>query len=367
LLLCLYGCNSQDIIPFEVLASSDTTGDNFGYSVSISGDTIVVGADQEDSNATGVNGDQSNNGANDAGAAFVFVREGTTWNQQAYLKASNTDRNYFFGISVSISGDTIVVGAYQEDCNANGVRNGAPMSGAAYVFVREGTTWTQQAYLKASNTGFGDLFGISVSISGDTIVVGAKAEDSNATGVNGDQNNDDVTGSGAAYVFVRNGTTWAQQAYLKASNTGEHDSFGSSVSISGDTIVVGAQFEDSNATGVNGDQKNDEAFRSGAAYVFVRHGAAWTQQAYLKEDTVLLGGEFGCAVFVDQIIVVSQCWGNRAFMFVSESIPTTGTTGITGTSVRFIHNSFTDTLQITSPLVVLMIVHRKYSWVRIST
>jgi hypothetical protein len=189
------------------------------------------------------------------------VRDGTSWTQQAYLKASNTDEGDEFGISVSISGDTIVVGAYQEDSNTtgvNGTQDNDPHnnfnSGAAYVFVRDGTSWAQQAYLKASNAESGDYFGFSVSISGNTIVVGAYQEDSNATGVNGTQNNDSSNSfnSGAAYVFVREGTSWTQQAYLKASNTEAGDVFGYSVSISENTIVVGAHFEDSNATGVNG-------------------------------------------------------------------------------------------------------------------
>ena len=100
-----------------------------------------------------------------------------------------------------------------------------------------------QAYVKASNTGGGDQFGISVAISGDTVVVGAFGEDSDATGVNGDQTDDSADSAGAAYVFVRNGATWTQQAYLKASNTETGDVFGGSVAISGDTVVVGANFE----------------------------------------------------------------------------------------------------------------------------
>ncbi len=112
------------------------------------------------------------------------------------------------------------------------------------VFVRSGTTWSQQAYLKASNTGAGDRFGGSVSVSGDTVVVGAYLEDSSTTGVNSTPNNS-ATDSGAAYVFVRGGTTWSQQAYLKASNTGANDYFGNSVAVSGDTVVVGAPYEDS--------------------------------------------------------------------------------------------------------------------------
>jgi hypothetical protein len=267
-------------------ASNTNAGDLFGSSVSISGDTLVVSADEEDSSATGVNGDQLDNNAADSGAVYVFVRSGTVWSQQAYLKASNTNAGDLFGSSVSISGDTLVVGAWWEDSSATGINgdqldNSAVNSGAAYVFVRSGTVWSQQAYLKASNTDGGDFFGLRVSISGETLVVGAQAEDSSATGVNGDQGNNAAAGSGAAYVFVRNGTIWSQQAYLKASNTDSGDAFGR-MSLSGDTVVVGAVGEDSNATGVNGNQGNSTTQSSGAAYVFVRNGAIWSQQAYLK-------------------------------------------------------------------------------------
>ena len=240
-------------------ASNTGASDFFGASVAISGNTVVVGAFGEDSAATGVNGNQANNSAIDSGAAYVFVRSGSTWTQQAYLKASNTGASDFFGASVAISGDTMVVGAYDEDSAATGVNgnqanNSAVDSGAAYVFVRSGTTWTQQAYLKASNTGVSDLFGNSVAISGDTLVIGAYTEDSAATGVNGNQADNSAFASGAAYVFVRSGSTWSQQAYLKASNTGPNDLFGASVAISGNTVVVGAFGEDSAATGVNGNQ-----------------------------------------------------------------------------------------------------------------
>ena len=186
--------------------------------------------------------------------------------QQAYLKASNTDSGDSFGYSVAISGDTAVVGAPFENSSASGVDgnqsdNSTGDAGAAYVFVWSGETWTQQAYLKASNPWWDDWFGNSVAVSGDTIVVGAQFEDSNATGVDGNQNNDSATNSGAAYVFVRSGETWSQQAYLKASNTGAGDQFGIDVSVSGDTIAVGAFHEDSNATGVNGNQSDNSAPR----------------------------------------------------------------------------------------------------------
>jgi drug/metabolite transporter superfamily protein YnfA len=286
-----------------IKASNTGAGDWLGYAVAVSGDTMVVGAIYETSNATGVNGNQSDNSAVQAGAAYVFVRTGTIWSQQAYLKASNTDANDRLGRTVAISGDTVVVGATGEASNATGVNgdqsdNSAPSSGAAYVFVRSGTNWTQQAYLKPSNTDAGDQFGVSVSVSGDTAVVGAYHESSNATGVDGNQTDSSATNSGAVYVFVRNRTNWSQQAYLKASNTGTNDEFGHSVAVSGDTVVVGAAYEDSNATGVNGNQSDESTRDSGAAYVFVRSGTNWRQQAYLKASNTGLGDQFGHRVAV---------------------------------------------------------------------
>jgi hypothetical protein len=291
-------------LPLYYLKASNTGADDrFGISVAVSGDTVVVGAPLEDSSATGVNGNGGNNSATNSGAAYVFVHSGTTWVQQAYLKASNTGGSDFFGTSVAIDGDTLVVGASGESSSATGVNgngndNGAFFSGAAYVFVRNGTNWTQQAYLKASNTGADDQFGWSVAVSGDTVVVGARGEASNATGANGNQSDNSAAFSGAAYVFVRNGTNWSQQAYLKASNTGADDEFGSSVAVSADTVVVGAPDEDSNATGINGNQNDNSAESSGAAYVFVRSGTTWTQQAYLKASNTGAGDQFGYSVAV---------------------------------------------------------------------
>jgi hypothetical protein len=288
----------------------------------VSGDTIVVGAVWEDSNATGVNGNQADNSAKNSGAAYVFVRSGTDWTQQAYLKASNTQGGTpygdEFGFSVAISGDTIAVGAQEEASNAVGVNgnqsnNSAMYAGAAYIFFRNGETWSQQAYLKASNTRAEALFGRSVAVSGDMIVVGAPGEDSNATGVNGNQMDHSAEYAGATYVFVRSGPTWSQQAYLKASNTGANDAFGGSVSVSGDTIVVGASGEDSNATGVNGNQNDNFAINSGAAYVFVRSGTGWSQQAYLKSsDTqshaAYNGDGFGISVALSGDTVAIGCF-----------------------------------------------------------
>jgi hypothetical protein len=291
-------------------ASNTEASDIFGRSVAVSGNTVVVGAPFEDSSATGVNGDQNNNGAGNSGAVYVFTRNGTTWSQQAYLKASNTGAGDSLGFEVSISGDTIVAGAQYEDSsatgvNGNGADNSATDSGAAYVFVRDGTAWSQQAYLKASNTGAGDLFATSVSISGNTVVVGAILEDSNATGIDGDQSDNSALNAGAAYVFDRNAGVWSQQAYLKASNTGAGDLFGLAASIWNDTVVVTAYWEDSSATGVSGNQADNSASDSGAAYLFVRTAGVWSQQAYLKASNTGAGDQFGYSVAVsgDSVVV----------------------------------------------------------------
>ena len=204
-----------------------------------------------------------------AGAAYVFVRSGTTWTQHAYLKASNTGEFDGFGQSVGVSGDTVVVGAQREDSGTTGVDSSSDENvldaGAAYVFVRSGTSWSEQAYLKASNPGRNALFGNSVSISGDAVVVGAHFEDSLTIGVNSTPNEDGEK-VGAAYLFVRSGSTWRQRAYLKAGFARSEHNFGSSVAVSGDTVVAGAMEEGSGTTGVNS-LPDESASSAGATYI----------------------------------------------------------------------------------------------------
>ena len=257
----------------------------------------------------GVNGAQTSNTATNSGAAYVFVRLGTNWVQQAYLKASNAEKEDNFGIGIAIEADTIVVGASGEDSAARGLNgnendNAATDSGAAYIFKRSGTNWVQQAYLKASNTATNARFGARVTISGGTIVVGATGEQSGASGVNGDQSDRSVPGSGAAYVFVEDGTNGVQQAYLKSSNPMLYANFGLPPAISGDTLVVAAPNEASSGRGVNGTQNNDRSSGSGAAYVFVRNGTNWTQQAYLKASNADMNDAFGSAVTISGDTVV---------------------------------------------------------------
>jgi hypothetical protein len=291
-------------------ASNRDASDRFGRRVAASGDTVVVCAPNEESGATGVNGNEADNAAPDSGAAYVFVRSGEVWTQEAYLKASNTESGDRFGHSIAISGDVIVVGAIGEDSGATGVNgseidNSMSSAGAAYVFVRSGSTWIQEAYLKASNTGGGDEFGESVAVSGETVVVSTVREDSEATGVNGDDADNSAVDSGAAYVFTRTGGTWIQEAYLKASNTGATDVFGSAVAASEETVVVGAVGEDSAATGVNADEGDNSASASGAAYVFVRSSGTWSQQAYLKASNAESQDVFGRSIAVsgDTLVV----------------------------------------------------------------
>lgn len=270
-------------------ASNTGSSDFFGSSVTISGDTLAVGAASEASSLIGVTPGSptagvTGNGSPSSGAVYVFTRSGTTWSQQAYVKASNTGAGDGFGLSVTLSGNSLAVGAYGEDGDGIGVDpvNGGVIgnSGAVYVFTRSGSTWSQQAFIKAFNTGSVDQFGWKVSLDGDLLIVAAadqylsstvEGEDSLAIGINGNQSDDSASGSGAVYVFRRVGTTWSQQAYVKASNTGSQDRFGQSVAVSGNTLAVGAHLEDSNATTINpgaGAEADNSATDAGAVYVF---------------------------------------------------------------------------------------------------
>jgi len=267
-----------------VKASNAEAADFFGNSLALSADggTLAVGAYLEDSNATGIGGNQADNSAPGSGAVYVFVRNGSgAWSQQAYVKASNTGAADLFGYPVALSGDgaTLAVGARSEASAATGIGgnegdNSASAAGAVYVFVRNGSgAWSQQAYVKASNTGVGDFFGrfLALSADGGTLAVGASGEDSAATGIGGNEGDNSAPGSGAAYVFVRNGSgAWSQQAYVKASNTGAADFFGWSVALSADgaTLAVGAVREASAATGIGGDQNDNNAADAGAVYLY---------------------------------------------------------------------------------------------------
>jgi hypothetical protein len=309
-----------------VKASNTETGDAFGVAVALSGDgnTLAVGARSEDSGLSGVTaGDVSEgfsgNAATDSGAVYIFTRSAGAWSQQAYVKASNPGASDLFGSAVALSGDgdTLAVGAAFEDSGTTGIDSMpnelASSAGAVYVFTRNAGAWSQQAYVKASNSGASDLFGNTVALSGDgnTLAVGAPGEDSSLAGVTAGVVNEATAGngasaSGAVYIYNRDAGTWSQQAYVKASNTGAGDNFGMSVSLSGDgnTLAVGAAAEDSAAAGIGGNQSADCgvvtpvncALNSGAAYVYTRSAGLWSQQAYVKASNTGAGDQFGISV-----------------------------------------------------------------------
>ncbi|MBN1672892.1 MAG: hypothetical protein JXR37_17740 [Kiritimatiellae bacterium] len=227
----------------KLTGSDTTTGDHFGSAVGGSGSNVVVGAYSDDLP-----------GQSDAGSAYVFEYDGTTWTQRAKLVASDYSSGDNFGLAADMDADTIVVGAPHNDHPVSGTD-----AGAAYVFARSGTNWLEQAVLLASDRSEYDYFGDAVAVEGDTLVVGAWQAD-----------NAGANFSGAAYVFVRSGTNWSQQARLVSGDILAGDSFGRSVAVSGDTIVIGAD-------GCDAPSLSD----SGAAYVFTRTDTNWTQQAKL--------------------------------------------------------------------------------------
>jgi hypothetical protein len=276
----------------KITADDATLYDAFGTSLAMDASTLIVGAPGKDT-ATG--------------AAYVFVRSGGIWYQQAKLLAPNRQENDWFGAAVGLSGDTAIIGAYGRRSN----------TGTAYVFVRSGDVWTRQARLRASDGGRWDAFGSAVAISGSTAVNGAwgwharagaayvfersghrwtqqarlKAPGpdfgravavSGSTVVVGAPRRDE--NMGAAYVFARTGTTWSRQDRLIGSDPGQQDVFGASVAISGSTAEVGAP---------NHDQGR------GAVYLFARSGDAWPQEGELTASDGQVGAEMGYSVAVD--------------------------------------------------------------------
>ncbi len=217
----------------------------FGFDVAVEGDTTLIGAP----------------GENNMGAAYAFVRTGTTWAQQAKITGSDTVANDSFGSSVSLSVDTALVGAPQKAIGSNAHQ------GAAYVFVRSGAAWSQQFRLVATEGAVNHAFGQSVALQGDTALIGA-------------------SGGNAAYVFVRSGVTWTRQQALVGSDTVAGDGFGASVAIDADTAVVGAPSKH-------------------AAYVFTRSGTSWTQQAKLDYTGCSVSGQCGNSVaLLGDVVVV---------------------------------------------------------------
>ncbi len=256
----------------KLTASDAAGGDRFATSVSIDGDTAVVGAN-------------AHTDSTDAGSAYVFTRDGAgVWTEQAELGASDGLSRDRFGTSVAVSGDTIFVGAPSAD-------DAGPSSGSVYVFTRDGAgVWTEKVKLVASDPVAGGNFGDAVALDTDTAAIGARSGST------------DTLGAGTAYVFVRDGVgDWAEQTQLVASDLQEEDAFGFSVAIDGDTIVVGAV-------------ENDVAEPDGgSAFVFTRDGAGvWTEQSQLVGSDTVDGDDFGDSVAIDGDIALVGAPRNSA-------------------------------------------------------
>ena len=274
------------------------------------GNTVAVGAISEDSTASGINNlqFQTDDSANSAGAVYVFARTGTTWSQQAYVKAANSEAGDLFGHGVALSGDgdTMAVTGYDEDGSPR-VPNGIPDnlrggSGTIYVFTRTDAAWRQTGYLKGSNFEGGDsAYSVAMSQDGNTIAGGAADEDCYIPGVNAapcDNDRAANTSSGAATVWVRTGNNWAQQAFFKASNPGKEDWYGVRIALSGDgnTLAISGPLEDSIGKGINPPQNDDLANEAGAVYFYTRTDTTWTQRAFVKASNNEAYDEFGSAL-----------------------------------------------------------------------
>jgi hypothetical protein len=342
------GSESKDFIT----GSNTIEGDEFGEYIALSADgqTLAVGATQEQSSATGINGNQADNSLGQAGAVYVFARAGDSWRQQAYVKASNTGAGDAFGLSVALSADgsTLVVGAPFEDSSATGINgdqtdNSDGSKGAAYVYVRVNDSWAQEAYIKGSTTA-SSYFGTYVALSADGSTLAVWAGDyATAADVDGAvyvftrsggtwsqqaqlrlsqaAGHGDLLGStvalsadgstlaarggrvdSAVYIYSRAGDTWSEPAQVSASNAAKNNVFGSAIAISSDgsVLAVGAPLESSMARGIDGDQTQNtvDPHQSGAVYVYGRDQGTWSQQAYVKASDSDGAWFFGSAVAI---------------------------------------------------------------------
>jgi len=291
----------------KLTASDGAAGDGFGYALAVDGDTAVVGAELANSGQ---------------GAAYVYVLENGAWTQQQKLTVGGLNANAYFGDSVAVSGDTIVVGAGQQAA-------AGAYSGAVYVFTRSGTTWSLQQTLTASDEAALWHFGDTVALDGDTLVVAHTGAPPNARG--------------GAYVFTRSGGTWYQQAELLPSGANDYENMGMSLAISGDTVVAGSPGHDVG-----------NAQSAGAVYVFTGSGATWSQQACLTESDPANVDELGQSVAIHGDTVVSGAIYNgghgAAYVFTR-----TGTTW--AQAVKFVgpltSNNYGHTVAADGPLVVV--------------
>ncbi len=242
----------------------------FGWAVALTGPHELASPNYAIIGAARAGADESL-----AGAAYIFVRNRNQWNEQAMLVAADADRDDSFGEAVSIEREVAVVGSPGDD-------DAGSSSGSAYIFVRNGTSWKQQVKLAPADLQRSDAFGSAVLVYRNTVIVGAPKHTHSG-----------VRFTGAAYVFERNGDTWVQKAKLVADDAGKSDNFGASLTMNEHTIIVGAPLADA-----------DRGQDAGAAYVFVREGGGWRQQAKLGSGDAKKADQFGSAVAISGSIVI---------------------------------------------------------------
>ncbi|WP_345789741.1 hypothetical protein [Vibrio eleionomae] len=313
------------------------------------GTTLAIAVPFDDSDYQGITTSSfnDNSDAAESGAVYVFKKVDNTWSRAAYIKASNAQSNDVFGYSIALSSDggTLAVGAWGEDGDQAGVQTELPItdsdgtgnSGAVYIFDlsdSDSSNWVQSAYIKASNLGISDEFGLNLALSGDgsTLAVGAPFEDNDLSGIETSSDFTDdsvVTTSGAVYLFKLDGDNWTQDAYIKASNVGSGDEFGSNLSLStdGSALAVGVPLEDGSESGIQTgttltDSENTSLTDSGAVYLFDlsdSDSSSWEQSAYIKASNGEDYDYFGKSVSLS---------GDGQILAVGASSESGGTTGI---------------------------------------
>lgn len=309
------GCTPSTVVPVDQVmletigtVASPNAGetDAFGewFTLSADGSTLAVSAWYDSSSSAGIDGDESDNSMRISGAVHVYRRSGNQWTKEAFIKASNPDADDIFGREIALSrdGGTMAIGATGEDSAATGVDgdqddDSVASAGAIYVFRRRDGAWEQESYIKAPHPSEFDYLGAGLALSddGNTLAASLARDDSGASGINGDPEDDSVTDSGAALIYRFEDAAWKQEAYIKAALPDERDDFGIPVSLSGDgdTLALGVYGEDSAAVGVNGDSSDNSAPDAGAVYVYQFANGAWQQQAYLKASNMEAGDRFG--------------------------------------------------------------------------
>ena len=303
-----------------------------GFSLDISGDgsTLAVGVPKNDVQSPF----PPFLPVTDAGSASIYVRSGSTWSPEFQVTAPLLDIGDQFGFAVSISqdGNTLAVGAPFEDTDQDEVVNGgtiinntsASASGSVYIYERSGGVWSYTSMIKPTLNDQNDLFGVSLSLSGDgsSLAVGSAGEQSSSKGINGNSADNSFSNSGAVYIFTNSNSNWAQTTYIKAPNNNSGDQF-SRVSISddGNTLAVGAIFESSNASGINGDQIDNSLSSAGAVYLYQKVGNSWLPHHYVKASNPDSGDFFGNA---------SALSGDGSILAVAGSEEDSNATGING-------------------------------------